>query len=109
MGLLIAASGQDFTAIGHALALTLGVMLSMRFHAAARWVPTQLVLLAVSVVFGYVMLVGSSPMTAPIVGGAGAVDRADRAADRAAMGTSTNPRVGRRPDPTTNNQAPSPQ
>jgi hypothetical protein len=71
VGLLIAASRQDFTAIGHALALTLGVLLSMRFHAAARWAPTQLVLLAVSVVFGYAMLVGSAPMTAPIVGVAG--------------------------------------
>jgi hypothetical protein len=73
VGMLIAASGQDFTAIGHALALTLGVLLAMRFRAATRWTPTQLVLLAVSVVFGYVMLAGSSPVTAPIVGVAGAL------------------------------------
>jgi hypothetical protein len=73
VGMLIAASGQDFTAIGHALALTLGVLLAMRFRAATRWTPTHLVLLAVSVVFGYVMLAGSSPVTAPIVGVAGAL------------------------------------
>jgi hypothetical protein len=73
VGLLIAAPGQDFTAIGHALALTLGVLLATRLPAATRWTPTQLVLLAVSVVFGYLMLAGSSPMTAPIVGVAGAL------------------------------------
>jgi hypothetical protein len=73
VGVLIAAPGQDFTAIGHALALTLGVLLATRFHAATRWTPTQLVLLAVSVVFGYGMLAGSSPLTAPIVGVAGAL------------------------------------
>jgi len=73
IGLLIATSGQDFTAIGHALALTLGVLLATRFHAATRWTPTQLALLAVSVVFGCVMLVGSSPMTAPIIGVVGAL------------------------------------
>jgi hypothetical protein len=73
VGLLIAASGQDFTAIGHALALTLGVLLATRFHAVTRWTPTQLVLLAVSVAFAYVMLAGSSLMTAPIVGVGGAL------------------------------------
>jgi hypothetical protein len=71
VGLLIAASGQDFTAIGHVLALTLGVLLATRFNAATRWMPTQLVLLAVGVAFGYVMLAGSSSMTAPVVGVAG--------------------------------------
>jgi hypothetical protein len=73
IGVLIAAPGKDFTAIGHALGLTLGVLLATRFHAATRWTPTQLVLLAVSVVFGYGMLSGSSPLTAPIVGVAGAL------------------------------------
>jgi hypothetical protein len=73
VGVLIAASGHDFTAIGHALALTLGVFLAIRFRADTRWMPTQLVLLAVGVVFGYVMLAGSSRMMAPIVGVAGAL------------------------------------
>jgi hypothetical protein len=73
VAVLIAASGHDFTAIGHALALTLGVLLAMRFRADTRWTPTQLVVLAVGVVFGYVMLAGSSRMTAPIVGVAGAL------------------------------------
>ncbi|HZA09178.1 rhomboid-like protein [Mycobacterium sp.] len=73
IGVLIAAPGQDFTAIGHALALTLGMLLATRFPAATRWTPTQLVLLAVSVVFGYLMLAGSSPMTTPIIGVAAAL------------------------------------
>jgi len=73
VGMLNAAPGHDFTAIGHALALTLGVLLATRFQAATRWTPTQLVLLAVSVVFGYGMLAGSSPLTASIVGVAGAL------------------------------------
>ena len=72
-GVLIAAPGQDFTALGHALALTLGVLLAMRFHAATRWTPAQLALLAVSVVFGYLMLAASSALKAPIVGMAGAL------------------------------------
>lgn len=73
VGMLIAASGRDFTAIGHVLALTLGVLLAMRFRADTRWTPTQLVLLAIGVVFGYVMLAGSSRMTTPIVGVAAAL------------------------------------
>jgi hypothetical protein len=73
VGMFTAASGQDFTPIGHALALTLGVLLAMRFRAATRWTPTQLALLAVGVVFGYMMLAGSSGMTTPIVGVAGAL------------------------------------
>jgi hypothetical protein len=73
VGVLIAAPGQDFTAIGHALALILGVLIAVRFHATTRWTPTHLVLLAVSVVFGFGMLAGSSPVTASIVGVAGAL------------------------------------
>jgi hypothetical protein len=62
-----AAVGADFTAVGHVLALLLGLGLSCRLGAPARWTPTRLVLLAGGVVFGYLMLAGSLTM-APTAG-----------------------------------------
>ena len=68
---LLAASGADFTAVGHAVALTLGMGLSVRLRPDARWTPLRGVLLAVAVAFGYVTLTGASPLAAPAGGLAG--------------------------------------
>jgi hypothetical protein len=58
-------SGAGFTAVGHAVALILGMVLSTRLHAPTCWNLPRLGLLAVGVAFGLLMLVGVSLPTAP--------------------------------------------
>ena len=67
-----AASGADFTAFGHILALLLGIRLSFQLPLTAHWIPTRVALLFVSVAFGYFVLSGSL-MVAPVAGLAGAL------------------------------------
>jgi hypothetical protein len=69
---LVAAVAQDFTSVGHALALMLGILLSGRLGLPARWTPTRLGLLVAGSWFGYLTLAGSAVPTAPIAGLAGA-------------------------------------
>ncbi len=57
---LMAASSADFTAVGHVLALLLGIGLSYRLPSATDWTPARLVLLGGGGAFGYFMLSGSS-------------------------------------------------
>lgn len=68
---LMAASGADFTAIGHVLALLLGIALSFRLPSTAGWTPVRMLLLAVGAAYGYFVLSGSSvPATAAGLAGA---------------------------------------
>jgi hypothetical protein len=60
---LMAASGLDFTAVGHVLALLLGIGLSYRLPSTAAWTPARVVLLIGGAAFGYFMLSGSSVVT----------------------------------------------
>lgn len=60
-----AALSVDFTAIGHVLALLLGMGLSFRLPALARWTPVHAALFVVSVAFVYFVLAGPS-VVAPI-------------------------------------------
>jgi hypothetical protein len=71
--LLVAAAGPDFdfTATGHAVALALGMLLSIRFRSAADWTPVRVMLLAGAVAFGYLTLTGLSLVVAPVAGLAG--------------------------------------
>jgi len=48
----------DFTATGHAVVLTVGMLLSSRFHSPARWSPPALDAAAAGVAFGDTALVG---------------------------------------------------
>ena len=48
----------DFTATGHAVVLTVGMLLSSRFHSPARWSPSALDAAAGGVAFGDTALVG---------------------------------------------------
>ena len=48
----------DFTATGHAVVLTVGMLLSTRFHSPARWSPPALDAAAAGVAFGDTALVG---------------------------------------------------
>ncbi len=60
---LMAASGADFTAVGHVLALLLGIGLSYRLPSTASWTPMRIALLIGGAAFGYFMLSGSSVVT----------------------------------------------
>lgn len=67
---ILAARGWDFTAVGHALALMLGMGLSVRLGGAPQWTLQRLAMLAVGLVFGYLVLSGSSvaPAAAGLLG-----------------------------------------
>ncbi|WP_157681359.1 rhomboid-like protein [Mycobacterium sp. JS623] len=63
------AGGFDFTAVGHVVALALGILLSTRFRLlGSHWTPLRLVLLASAVAFGYNSLIGFSVVGTPVVG-----------------------------------------
>lgn len=64
---LVASWEADFTAVGHILALLLGIGLSFRLRSIERWAPGHLALLVVGAAFGYVVLSGSLPV-APVAG-----------------------------------------
>jgi Rhomboid-like protein len=66
------AMGADFTAVGHVLALLLGIGLSYRLPSAAGWTPIRVVLLSGGATFGYFVLSGSS-VAATAAGLAGAL------------------------------------
>ncbi|ETB47745.1 hypothetical protein O976_20760 [Mycobacterium avium subsp. paratuberculosis 10-8425] len=68
---VVATVGADFTAVGHVVALLLGIGLSFRLRSTASWTPVHLALLCVGATFGYLLLAGAASM-APIGGLAGA-------------------------------------
>ena len=51
--------GKDFTDVGHATALMLGMLVATRFGAPARWTVARWVLLVVGAGFGFLMVAGS--------------------------------------------------
>jgi hypothetical protein len=55
-GLAAAALGEDFTDVGHTVALMLGMLVSTRLDGPARWTRVRCALLAVSAVFGFFLL-----------------------------------------------------
>jgi hypothetical protein len=71
VGVWVAACTADFTAAGHCVALTLGMLLSTRFHSVpCHWTAMRLVLLAGGVAFSYLTLANSgSSLLAGAVGG----------------------------------------
>jgi hypothetical protein len=70
---LVAASGADFTAVGHLLALMLGVGLSRRLGSTIGWTVTRVALLAIGVAFGYLMITEGSLVTMVVAAPAGAL------------------------------------
>lgn len=66
IALVVAVSGADFTAIGHAVALIIGIALSTRFRSVSTWTPAKLVLLGVGIGFGLLLLVGVALPVAPV-------------------------------------------
>jgi hypothetical protein len=66
VAVVVVALSADFTAGGHAVALLLGMLLSVRFRLGAHWTVGRLALLAAGVAFGLLLLVGVSLPTAPV-------------------------------------------
>jgi hypothetical protein len=56
VGVAVVAVGRDFTDVGHAVALALGMLVSTRFGTPRPWTPQRFVLLGVGAVFGYLLL-----------------------------------------------------
>src|ERR1700735_2338423 len=67
--------GDDFTDVGHSVALVLGMLVSLRLGGPARWTQVRCALLAVSAVFGFFLLAHGawSMWGAAAVGAAGVV------------------------------------
>jgi hypothetical protein len=70
---LVAASGADFTAVGHLLALMLGMGLSQRLGSTTQWTVTRVALLAIGVAFGSLVITGASLVMMLIAGPAGSL------------------------------------
>lgn len=81
-----AALCSEFTDIGHVIALLLGMLVALQLGGPARWTPMRCLLLAVSTVFGFVVLAhtGASVLAGAGLGVVGAVV-ADRVACRRAL------------------------
>ncbi len=69
---IAAAFSADFTAVGHVVALLLGIALSFRLRSIVRWTLLHSALLVVGSAFGYMVLCGPAG-PAPVAGAAGAL------------------------------------
>ena len=56
-----AISGGDFTTVGHAVALVIGIAVGSRFGVPQRWTLPRCLLLGVAAAFGYLMIAYSDP------------------------------------------------
>jgi hypothetical protein len=72
VGIVVVALGRDFTDVGHAVALGLGMAASTRFGQAAWWTPPACALCGIGASFGFLMLANTGPSLA-IAAGAGLV------------------------------------
>jgi len=64
--------GPDFTDVGHAVALVLGMLASTRFGRPTAWTPVRCLLLVVAFGFGFLMLASTS-LSLVVASGLGAV------------------------------------
>jgi hypothetical protein len=72
VAVVVAAVGHDFTDVGHAVALVLGMLVSTRFGAPAQWTRARFVLLGVAASFGFLVLASTSLVVATAAGLTGA-------------------------------------
>jgi hypothetical protein len=72
VGIAVVVTGRDFTDVGHAVALVLGMVVSARFGRPARWTPARLLFLGFAVAFGYLVLASTSIVVATASGVVGA-------------------------------------
>jgi hypothetical protein len=69
----VVAVGRDFTDVGHAVALALGMLVSTRFGRPHHWTPARFVVLGAAAAFGYLVLASTDLVVATAAGMAGAV------------------------------------
>jgi len=81
----VVSSAGDFTNVGHAIALVLGMVVGTRFGRPAHWTTARYVLLAVAASFGYLIMAntGLSILTTAALGVPGALIAAQIARRRA--------------------------
>ncbi len=72
VGVAVVAVGRDFTDVGHAVALALGMLVATRFRRPDHWTPVRFVLLGVAAAFGYLVLASTDLLIATAAGLAGA-------------------------------------
>ena len=65
--------GHDFTDVGHAVALGLGMLIATRLPRPAHWTPGRLAMLGGAAAFGYLVLASTDMLVATAAGLAGAV------------------------------------
>jgi hypothetical protein len=75
VGVAVVSVTSDFTDVGHAVALVLGMVVATRFGRPGPWTATRVVLLMVGAAFGFLILANTGPLmlVAAICGTAGAV------------------------------------
>ena len=73
VGVAAVAVGRDFTDVGHAVALALGMLISTRFRRPDHWTPVRFAMLGVAAAFGYLVLASTDLLIATAAGLAGAV------------------------------------
>jgi hypothetical protein len=73
VGVAVVAVGRDFTDVGHAVALALGMLIATRFRRPEHWTPARFVMLAGAAGFGYLVLASTDMLVATAAGLAGAV------------------------------------
>jgi hypothetical protein len=72
-GVAVVAVGRDFTDVGHAVALALGMLVSTRFGRPQHWTPARFLVLGAAAGFGYLVLASTDLVVATAAGLAGAV------------------------------------
>ena len=75
VGASVAWASSDFTDVGHAVALVLGMAVATRFGEPGPWTATRVVLVAVGAPFGFLILANTAPLmvVATICGVSGAL------------------------------------
>lgn len=73
VGVAAVTVGRDFTDVGHAVALTLGMLVATRIRRPEHWTPARFVMLGVAAAFGYLVLASTDLLVATAAGLAGAV------------------------------------
>ena len=75
VGVAVVWVGRDFTDVGHAVALALGMLVATRFGRPGPWTSVRVVLLVVGAAFGFMILASTGPsmLVAVVCGAAGAV------------------------------------
>jgi len=73
VGVAMVCVGRDFTDVGHAVALALGMLVSARFGTPHPWTRVRFALLRVAAAFGFLVLGSTDLLIATAAGLAGAV------------------------------------